>query len=218
MSEPELIIVNGVPVKSETDIALRWTCTLFFAHLIYFIYQYNITDEHNSMLSLTFSFLMCGIYLPFYGYITVKKNKRSAMRFFTVLLTLISSIGIVSALSYISFYYELAGICNDCEVIFKNGTQDCNISFVRNEVIYITADECSKMPSENIFVAQHALELFVNIIGMITACVITGKRQHAHVSETVPALASINTPVSIITISGEQVVACTEDVPEIITV
>jgi len=213
MPEPQLIIVNGVPVKSREEMTQKWTCVLFLANMIYFIYQCNVYSDKNQLLAVSFSFLICGVYLPFYGYTAVKKNKEGAIRFFTIMLSIISLFGIVSALSSIGFYYELNGICDDCEPVFEDGAQDCNVSFARNEVVYITADECSKMPSESNFVIKHVLELMVNIIGMITACTVTGKRKHAQIAETVPTLAVVDSPVSVITIDGEVVVARTEDVP-----
>lgn len=218
MSEPQLIVVSGVPVKSREEITQKWTFTLFWANLMYFIYQCNVYDDKKQLLTVSFSFLVCGVYLPFYGYNAVKKNKQGAIRFFSIMLSIISLFGIVSALSSIGFYYELGDMCDDCEDVFEDGSQDCNVSFARDEVLYITADECSKMPSESNFVIKHALELAVNIIGMITACSITGKRKHAHIAERVPTLAMVDAPVSVITIDGEAVVARTEDVPVITAV
>jgi hypothetical protein len=218
MSEPQLIVVAGVPVKSHEEITYNWAIALFAAHLMYFIYMCNVYDDKNELMSLSFSFLICGVYLPFYGYNAVKKNKQGALRFFTIILPIISLLGIVSALSSIGFYYELTDICDDCEDVFEDGGQDCNVSFARDGQLYLTADECSKIPDESIFITQHALSLAVNIIGMITACMTTAKRKHATIAQSVPTLFSTDTPVSVITIEGEQVVARTEDVPEITTV
>jgi len=212
MSEPQLIVVSGVPVKSREEITQKWTCALFWANLMYFIYQCNVNDDKKQLLVVSFSFLVCGVYLPYYGYDAVKKNKKGAIRFFSIMLSIISLFGIVSALSSIGFYYKLNDMCDDCEDVFEDG-QDCNISFARDEVLYITADECSKMPSESNFITKHAFEFTVNIIGTITACSVTGKRKHAHIAERVPTLAMVDAPVSIIAIDGEQVVARTEDVP-----
>ena len=216
MSEPQLIVVSGVPVKSREEMTQKWTYTLFLANLVYFIYQCNVYNDKNQLLVVSFSFLICGVYLPFYGYNAVKKNKQGAMRFFSIMLSIISLFGIVSALSSIGFYYELNDICDDCEGVFEDGSQDCNISFARDEVLYITAHECSKIPAESNFVTKHALELTVNIIGIITACTVTGKRKHVQIAERVPTLAEVDAPVSVIMIDGEMVVARTEDVPTLV--
>jgi len=215
MSEPQLIIVNGVPVKSHEEITHKWVCTLFWANLIYFIYQCNIYHERRQLIAVSFSFMICGVYLPYYGYAAVKKNKKNAIRFFTIVLSMLSLFGIVSALSSIGFYYELCDMCDDCADVFEDGDLNCNVSFAPDKVLYITEDECSKIPSESIFVTKHALELVVNIIGMITACTVTSNRKHAILAETVPSLAAVNAPISVITIDGEQVIARAEDVPEI---
>lgn len=218
MSEPQLIIVNGVPVKSRSEITHKWTCALFFANLVYFIYQCNIYHERNQLLTVSFSFLVCGVYLPHYGYAAVQKNRKNAIRFFTIILSMLSLLGMVSALSSIGFYYELNDMCDDCGDVFEDGDQDCNVSFVKNEVLYITADECSEMPPKITFITQHALELFVNIIGMITACTVSGNRKHAQIAGLSSLTAtSLDSPVSVITID-EAPVARTEDVPAITAV
>ena len=111
MAEPQLIIVNGIPVKTQVEITQKWTLILFFTNLIYFIYQCNLYHEQNRLLAISFSFIMCGVYLPLYGYTAVKKKKHAAIRCFSVFLSIISLLGLVSALSSISFYYE---ICIPC--------------------------------------------------------------------------------------------------------
>jgi hypothetical protein len=212
MSAPRLIVVAGVPVKSHEEITYRWTFALFWANFTYFIYRCTIYNEQNQLLSVCFSFIVCGVCLPLYGYNAVKKNKKAVVRFFTVVLAIISLFGIVSALSSIGFYYELSDMCDDCEHVFENGEQNCNVSFVKNEVLYVTDDECSKIPAESTFITEHVLNLTVNIIGMITACTVTVKRKHMQIVETVPTLLSTDTPVSVTTVEGETCVVYTEDV------
>lgn len=210
MSEPRLIVVTGVPVNSREEITFKWIFTLFLANLTYFIYQCSVYNDKNQILAVFLSFVICGMCFPFYGYSAVKKNKTGAIRFFSMMLAIMSLFGFVSAASSIGFYFEFGDMCEDCKEVFQNGNKDCNVSYVKNEVLYITDDQCSRMPSESTFVIEHVLKLVVNIIGMITACTVTAKRKHAQIAETVPTLLSTDTPVSIITVDGLPHV-CAED-------
>lgn len=172
MAEPQLIIVNGIPVKTRVEITQKWTMILFFTNLVYFVYQCNLYHEQNRLLAISFSFILCGVYLPFYGYKAVqKKNKR----FFAIILSMISVLGLVSALSSISFYYELSSMCKDCVSVFKNES-GCDIAVGRDKVLYITKDECTNIPPKLTFLTQHLLELLVSIVGFITACTVLPKK------------------------------------------
>tara|TARA_B100000780_G_C21060343_1_gene426148 strand:+ start:357 stop:926 length:570 start_codon:yes stop_codon:yes gene_type:complete len=182
MAEPQLIVVSGIPVKSHEEIAQKWIFVLFWANLFYFVYLCNLYNEQNQLLAISFSFIICGVYLPFYGYKAVKNNKT---RFFSIILSMISLFGIVSALASISFYYSLSEMCADCKDIFENGDIDCNVAVTKNEVVYITADECFAIPAETTFLTQHLLKFVVNSIGMFTACTVTDKRKPAPVIMTV---------------------------------
>tara|TARA_B110001452_G_C15200283_1_gene416558 strand:- start:538 stop:1158 length:621 start_codon:yes stop_codon:yes gene_type:complete len=174
MAEPQLIIVNGIPVKTQVEITQKWTLILFFTNLVYFIYQCNLYHEQNRLLATSLSFIMCGVYLPFYGYTAVKKKKHTAIRCFSIILSMISLLVLVSALSSITFYYELNSMCKKCVDIFENET-DCDIAIEMDKVLYITKDECTDIPPELTFLIQHLLELLVSIVGFITACTVSQK-------------------------------------------
>lgn len=199
MAEPQLIIVNGIPVKTQVEITQKWTLILFFTNLIYFIYQCNLYHEQNRLLAISFSFIMCGVYLPLYGYTAVKKKKHAAIRCFSVFLSIISLLGLVSALSSISFYYELNSMCKNC--IFKNET-DCDIAIEMDKVLYITKDECDSIPPKLTFLTQHLLELWVSIVGFITACTVSPKQKHVQIDASILEASRID-------------VVRTEDVPQI---
>lgn len=173
MAEPQLIIVDGIPVKSHVEVTQKWTLALFFINLIYFIYQCNIYHEQNRLLAISFSFVIGGVYLPLQGYVAVQKNNQNMIRFFSIILCMISLFGIVSALSSISFYYEISSLCDNCTFV----DSDCYVR-VTDEELYITKDECTSLPPETTFLVEHLLELSVGVVGIITACMVTPTRKH----------------------------------------
>ena len=110
-------------------------------------------------------------------------------------------------------YFELQQMCVDCVDDFKiyNGT--CVIAFgnSNSEDLIVTKQDCQAMPDMVDIVPRHMIELFIAMVGFITACKVTSSEQTSkHYGEVL-------TPddIAIVNIEGQPVAVRAETVPEI---
>ena len=214
---PQLIVVTGVPVNDRVNEAFKWTMLLFLTHMIYFVFKVvsdpTVKDNVSPMLDYSFNFLICGVYIPLALYKNVQKKSWRILRLFAILLTIISLVGFVSAMSTICTYFELQHVCADCTDDFEMYNGTCVLTFGNSdsEDLIVTEQECRAMPDMVDIVPRYTIELFIAMVGFITACKVTSSEQ------TGKRYGEVLTPddIVIVNIEGQPVAVQAETVPEI---
>lgn len=214
---PQLIVVTGVPVNDRLNEAYKWTMLLFLSHLIYLVFKFlsdpSTADHTSPILDNCFRFLICGVYVPLALYKNVQKQNWRMLRLFVILLTIISIVGFTNAISTICAYFELRYVCVDCADDFQMYNGTCVIAFGNSDAanLIVTEQECQTMSELVDIVPRHTIELFIAMVGFITACKVTSSGQ------TGKRYGEVLTPddIAIVNIEGQPVAVRAETVPEI---
>ena len=138
------IIVTGILVTSATDHLIKWTKCLFLLQLGYFIYQMFVNPDWEVGLT----FVMFGIYLPFFGYRSATTQK-SSLYTYACLQCCLSIIAIFGIFNMIMYLTVLSDGCDQCSALFRHGNDTCQYGWGNGDIKWfkIHRVECDNFPT-----------------------------------------------------------------------
>ena len=134
------IVVTGILVTSAADHLIKWTKCLFFLQLGYFIYRMLV--EPHWVVGLTF--VMFGIYLPFFGYRSATTQK-SSLYTYACLQCCLSILAIFGVINMITYLLVLSNGCDHCSELFRHGNVTCQYRWGNGHVSPVHLSECEKV-------------------------------------------------------------------------
>lgn len=158
------VVATAVPVKLGNTALKHWLQFLIGMNICICMYF----TFYNDNTSFTFTYILWGVWLPSFGFISLNASEFTSLKCFGVTQCFVSGFLFCCVLSMVSFYHTFHDMCDDCADEFDQGTELCFVESM-NMTLTVTVEQCTSMPEPDVFYCLSAIFGIVAIVGLCVA-------------------------------------------------